>query len=61
MTVFLAAKAFYQVILNSILVMKGNAVLERLQKEKQKPNNGFMHPYKELYHAFAIPSYKEDI
>lgn len=61
LTIFLASKAFYQVVLNLILVMKGNAVLQRALKEGEKTVNPFLEAYKEVYHAFAIPSYKEDI
>jgi hypothetical protein len=46
LTIFLASKAFYQVVLNLILVMRGNAVLRRAVNEGDKSENPFLEAYK---------------
>lgn len=61
LTIFITCKAFYQVVLNFILVMRGNAVIKRAGSQAKKNANPMNSHYHEIYHAFAIPSYNEDI
>lgn len=61
LTIFITAKAFYQVVLNFILVVKGNAVIKRATTESKKPLSSVTHCHGEIYHAFTIPSYNENI
>ena len=58
---FLAFKSMYQVILNLIMVVKTNQALKRAQDGLKRPIKQFGQLDQQIYHAFAIPSYKEDI
>jgi hypothetical protein len=60
LTVFITVKAFYQVVLNFLLVIKGNAVIKRANSD-QKTLTPFNLHHNQLFHAFAIPSYNEDL
>lgn len=59
--IFVASKAVYQIILNFALVLKGNAVLQRVIKDTEKQYRPMGQLHRLTYHAFAIPSYKEDV
>lgn len=58
--IYFLIKTTYQMVLMINMVVKGNAALERAKnQDKQLRPVGL--PYHDNYHAFAIPSYKEDI
>lgn len=61
LTIFITGKAFYQVVLNLVLVMKGNAVIKRAMSDQKVTSHSLTQGYNPIYHAFVIPSYEEDI
>lgn len=58
--VYFFFKTTYQLVLMINMVLKGSAALERA-KNQDKQVRPLGVAYHDVYHAFAIPSYKEDI
>ena len=58
--VYFILKTIYQLSLTISMCIKGNAALERAKNPNKNPRP-VEAQYQEIYHAFVIPSYKEDI
>lgn len=58
--VYFILKTVYQAVLMLNMLIKGNAALERARNQAKQLRPVGLH-YQDVYHAFAIPSYKEDI
>jgi len=58
--IYVVLKFVYQITLAINMVLKGNAALERAKNQEKR-----LRPVQamglEIYHAFVIPSYKEDL